>query len=103
MIGRPIDAPETARRESDLGIDTDGGLRSWLRFRFFSSPSLSLVIAYGMLRRYVQLSGVKLAKLVHEAQGKGKTPKEVLKRIDYGGIFATLAWVCESLDVMCKH
>ena len=51
MIGRPIDAPETARRESDLGIDTDGGLRSWLRFRFFSSPSLSLAIAYGMLRR----------------------------------------------------
>ncbi|KAF9780435.1 vacuolar amino acid permease [Thelephora terrestris] len=29
--------------------------------------------------------------------GKGKTSKEVLKRIDYGGIFTTLAWVFSAL------
>jgi hypothetical protein len=56
-----------------------------------------------MLRRYVQLSGMKLAKLIHETQGKGKTPKEILKRIDYGGIIATLVWVCEFLDFLSNR
>ena len=56
-----------------------------------------------MLRRYVQLSGAKLAKLAHETQGKGKTPREVLKRIDYGGTITTLAWVCELLDSLYKR
>jgi hypothetical protein len=53
-----------------------------------------------MLRRYVQLSSMKLAKLIHETQGKGKTPREIFKRIDYGGIAATLAWVCGFLDFL---
>ena len=103
MIGRPIDVPETVWRGSDPCTGMGGGLRSWFRFRFFSSPSLSPATTCGMLRRYVQLSGAKLVKLAHETQGKGKTPREVLKRIDYGGTITTLAWVCEFLDFLYKH
>ena len=103
MIGRPIDVPETVRRGSDQCTGMGGGLRSWFRFRFFSSASLSLVTTCGMLRRYVQLSGAKLAKLAHKTQGKGKTSREILKRIDYGGTITTLAWVCEFLDFLYKY
>ena len=39
----------------------------------------------------------EIGKVIHVKQGKGKTPREVLRRIDYGGIFTTLAWVCETL------
>jgi len=80
-----------------------GGPRFWFRPQFFYSPSLSPDIPCGTLPRYVQLSGVKLAKLAHGTQGKGKTPKEVLKRIDYGGLVTTLIWVCEFLNSLSKR
>ncbi|KAF9790402.1 MFS general substrate transporter [Thelephora terrestris] len=35
--------------------------------------------------------------------GKGKTPGEVLKRIDYGGIITTLVWVFASLLFLSYH
>ena len=40
--------------------------------------------------------------LIHDVQGKGKSPREVLKRIDYGGIATTLAWVRINLSVFCS-
>ena len=52
-----------------------------------------------MLPRYVRPSGLRSAKPTRGIQGKGKTPREVLKRIDYGGIITTLIWVRGSLDV----
>jgi hypothetical protein len=55
-----------------------------------------------MSRRYVQPSSMKLTELIYETQGKGKTPREILKRIDYGGIVATLAWVCQFLDFLSE-
>jgi len=80
-----------------------GGLRFWFRLRFLYSPSLSPAIACSTLRRYVQLLGVKLAKLAHGTQGKGKTSKEVFERIDYGGTITTLIWVCEFLNFLSKR
>jgi len=81
----------------------DGGLRSWFKFRLFYSPSLSPAITCGTLRRYVQFSGVRSAELAHGIQGKSKSPKEVLKRIDYGGTITTFIWVCELLNFLSKR
>ena len=41
-----------------------------------------------------------VGRLIYSKQGKGKTPGEVLRRIDYGGIITTLIWVCESLEFL---
>jgi len=80
-----------------------GELHLSSRFRGSSSRSHSPVIACDTLRRYVQPSGVESVRLIHETQGKGKTPREVLRRIDYGGIITTLAWVCRFLDSLSNH
>lgn len=90
-------------QESELGTVTGGELHSSFRFRSFSSPSLLPVTACDMLRRYVQRLGLESAKLIREIQGKGKTPREVLGRIDYGGTITTLAWVCEILGFLSEY
>ena len=46
--------------------------------------------------------GVEFVRLTG-AQGKGKTPREVIRRIDYGGIVTTLVWVRESLGFLPGH
>ena len=95
--------PETVWQEADPEAVMGGGPRFWFRLRVLYSPSLSPAAACGTLRRYVQFSGVKSANLAHGTQGKGKTPKEILKRIDYGGIITNLIWVCEFLNFLSKR
>ena len=44
------------------------------------------------ITRLVPLPMLNLAE-AHEVQGKGKSSKEIHRRIDYGSIVTTLAWV----------
>ena len=65
-----------------------------------SAPRLSSLIRPHRLQPALRHAGELESTFVqspgdaYETQGKGKTPKEILKKIDYGGITAILAWVC---------
>ena len=103
VIGTPVGTSEGNSPCSNLDTDMGGELRSSSSFRCSFCRSPSPVITCDMLHRQVELSNVELIKLIHDIQGKGKTPREVLKRIDYGGTVTTLTWVCKPLGFLSGH